>query len=1175
MQKRRSKLVWVVPRTEGTHIEIFFCQCYRHVSADKNGNSSNNIILCSLVLTVLVSFLLFILSGVVSGYCLMERRKRNWKKQKLPCAYYSATKQQLSVFGYHKAHLTSLTLSLFSIHSHSRILVIMFVKKLVEKASIKKPVGNSLDGLKASDVDPRLVFHQGVPSGGAKFAYDNIQKILALSTKDGRIKLFGKDNAQVLLESQGLMPSKFLQFIQNQGILINVTFNNHIEVWDIDKKLLSDVYIVKEEITCFSVIHHSLFMYVGFCNGNISVLMLDKEPWHVVPMKYTIPFSASYGNSTEESDDPAVTHILPQPAAESQRVLIIFRNGQIILWDIRQSKSIFRTAGKISQTRYDETKKVSSACWACSFGRKVVVGYSNGDLFIWSIPSLNTGNSLATDYSSQSTPIFKFNLGYKSDKTSIRSVKWIYAEGKASRLYVMGGSDYAPSNLVQVVLLNEHTESRTIKVGLHLSEGCIDMEIISSSSKHRQNYFILLGKSGHVYLYDDNLIERYLLQSQSKSSPSLPKEVVVKLPLVDSSITTTSKFISNNPNVFSSADEFYSQQVKNYPPLIPIETNLKDGINLSSANFTGFSNIKNLYITGHSNGAINFWDASCPLFTPILQLKQRSETDFSLSGVPLTELYFDSNSPLLVSGDQSGMVRIYRFKPEPYASNSFMTLTGSTKKGTDNVIQSMKFVKTSGAVICMNIDNSSRHLAVGSDQGNVSVINMDGPSLLYRKHIASEISAGIVSLQFKTCCLHGFEKNILAVGTKDSSIVALDGETGNSLSIGTIHPKKPSKAIFMKVLDGQGIPITGSVIKDGLGLREENRIEDAKQLYILLCSEKALYVYSFVHVVQGVKKVLHKKKFHSSSCCWASTIYGLSDISLILVFSSGKVELRSLPALSLVVETSIRGFTYSPPKLKSFSDSQICCSSKGDLVLVNGDQEIFVVSLLAQRNVFRLLDSVSCIYRKERMSPQEEPVPVPVIHQEKKKGIFSSVIKDFTSNKEKHVPLTEKEGPKERIWELSAIFSNENFACHNNDDTPTMDENQLELNIDDIDLDDHGEKRKEQSILGALNKKKLAGKFQSLKGRLKEMKGNSQNTSDKVGQQHEKDGALDQIKKKYGFSSFSNESIVAKRAQIKLHENTRQLQDINLRATDMQNTAKSFSSLAKRVLQTAEHDRRS
>jgi len=45
-------------------------------------------------------------------------------------------------------------------------------------------------------------------------------------------------------------------------------------------------------------------------------------------------------------------------------------------------------------------------------------------------------------------------------------------------------------------------------------------------------------------------------------------------------------------------------------------------------------------------------------------------------------------------------------------------------------------------------------------------------------------------------------------------------------------------------------------------------------------------------VFQGVKKVLYKKKFHSSSCCWASTFYTHSDVGLVLIFTSGKVELR-------------------------------------------------------------------------------------------------------------------------------------------------------------------------------------------------------------------------------------------------------------------------------------------
>ncbi|KAG5134466.1 hypothetical protein JHK82_025654 [Glycine max] len=940
-----------------------------------------------------------------------------------------------------------------------------------------KTSGNSSDGLKASDVDPRLVFHHGVPSGGAKFAYDTTLRILALATKDGQIKLYGKDNAQAMLESSEPLPSKFLQ------------------VWDIEKKLLSDVYIAKDEITSFTVIQHSLYMYIGHSNGNISVFKLDQEPsWHLAQMKYTIPLSASHGNS-EASDDTAVTHILPQPAADSKRVLIVFRNGQMILWDIRESRSIFRTGGNMLQPLHTETKKVTSACWVCPFGSKVVVGYNNGELFIWSIPSLNIGNGSASKSSNQNTPLLKLNLGYKSDKISIGSIKWVYAGGKASRLYVMGASDFATSNLLQVVLLNEQTEARTIKLGLHLSECCIDMEIISTSteqSKNKQDSFILLGKSGHLYLYDDSLIERYLIQCQSKSTPSLPKEVIVKLPLAESSITTA-KFISNNPNMLTSEDEYYRQLIKNCPLFVPVETNQKDGISLSSAKFTGFSNVQNLYITGHSNGTITFWDASCPIFTPILQLKQQSENDCSLSGIPLTALYFNSNSLLLVSGDQCGMVCIFRFKPEPYATNSFLSLTGGTKKGTDHIIQSVKRVKSNGAILSLNIDPSSMHLAVGSDQGHVSVFNIDGPTLLYQKHIASEISAGIISLQFLTSSLHGFGTNILAVGTKDSSVLALDKETGNTLGTGTIHPKKPSKALFMQVLDGQGEPINGSITEDGLELSERNHIEDAttKQLYILLCSEKALYVYSLVHAIQ-----------------------------------------------------------------------------------VNGGQEIFVVSLLVQRNIFRLLDSISCIYRKEMKLSQEELVPSPVIHKEKKKGIFSSVIKDFTGSKEKHAPILETEDTKESILELSAIFSNENFPCDaDNNDNLTVDEDEIELNIDDIDLDDHEEKRKDQSILGALNKKKLTGKFQVLKGRLKEMKGNIQKTSSKEKQQDEQAGSVDQIKKKYGFSS-SNETSVAKLAESKLQENMKKLQGINLRTTEMQDKAKSFSTLANQVLWTAEQERR-
>ncbi|XP_034683738.1 uncharacterized protein LOC117913008 isoform X1 [Vitis riparia] len=1052
----------------------------------------------------------------------------------------------------------------------------MFVKKLVEKAS-KKP-GGSLDGLKSQDVDPRLVFHYGIPGGSILFAYDSIQKILAIATRDGRIKLFGKDNTQALLESNETVPSKFLQFIENQGILLNVTAENHIEVWDIDKKLLSHVHVFKEEITSFMVMQRSFFMYLGDSSGNISVLKLEQEPCHMVQMKYTIPSTASHGNPTEVAGGTAVMHILPQPTAESKRVLIIFRDGLIVLWDIRESKVIFKTGVNMLQPLSHDTKTVTSACWACPFGGKVVVGYSNGDVFIWNvlhIPDPSNGAAADKDlYSSQSAPIYKLNLGYKLEKIPIASLKWAYADGKATRLYVMGGSDIQSTNLLQVILLNEQTESRTIKLGIHLPEPCVDMVIVSSSSeqsKHKQDSFLLLGKSGCMYAYDDYVIDRYLLQCQSRSSPSLPKEIMVKLPFSDSSITIA-KFITENPNFLNSSDEDYVSLAKSIPPFLPSEAKPKDETRLNSTNFGGFAKIKNLYITGHSNGAIYFWDLSCPFLLPIFSLKQQSEDDLSLSGTALTALYFDGHSRYLISGDQNGMVRIFKFKTEAYATaTSFMPLQGSTKKGSNHIIQSVKLIKVNGSVLSIDISRGSRHLAIGSDQGYVSLIDMESPSLLYQKLIESELSTGVISVRLETCILHGFEKNILAVATKDSSILALDSDTGNTLSTSMIHPKKPSKALFMQILDGHDAFGKRSYTSENLDLNKGNYIEDSKQLSLLLCSEKAAYVYSLTHVIQGIKKVHYKKKFNSSCCCWASTFYTPSDAGLVLIFTNGKIEIRSLPELSLLKETSIKGLAFSTSKSNSLSNSSVCSSRDGEIIVVNGDQEMFALSSLLQNEIYRLLDSARQVYRKDLVVSQEGLISGPLVHKEKKKGIFSSVIK---GGKTKHVPDMEAEDAKESIEELSSIFSVANFPSYaGKGDNLDLDEEEVELDIDDIDLEDPGEKPKGQNMMAALNKQKLTSKFQALKGKLKHVKLKNEKSSTKEEQQDEKAGAVDQIKKKYGFP-VSGESSVIKMAESKLNENLKKLQGISIKTTEMQDTAKSFSFMAKQVLR-AEQDKQS
>lgn len=1040
----------------------------------------------------------------------------------------------------------------------------MFVKKLVEKASLKKPGGNA-DSLKSDEVNPRTVFHYGLPSGCILLAHDPIQKILAMSTIDGRIKLFGQDNTQAVMESPETVPSKFLQFIHNQQFLINVNTKDHIEVWDIETKLLAHVHVYKEEITAFTVLQRTFYMYVGDSFGNVSVLKFEKEPCNLLQMKYRIPFSATHGNSIEDISDAAVMYILPQPAAESKRILIIYKSGFVTLWSIQDSKAIYTTGGTLMHSLNHDNKKVTAACWACPFGSKVVIGYSNGEILMWGVPVLHTTEP-STDKDlggTQSGPLFKLNLGYKLDKVPIARLKWTYADGKASRLYVLGASDFSSPNLLQVIIINDQIETRTTKLGIASPEPCVDMEIISSNSepnKHTEDCFLVVGKSGHVYLYDDLSIEKYLLQSQTRSPPSLPKEVKVRLPYADPCITVA-KFITDNPCMLSSSDEEYILLSKKIPSFLSFEAKQKDGS--SSTGFSSFSNFKNIYITGHSNGAINFWDASSPLLIPIVSINQQSEDDHSLSGVPLTALCYDMEARLLISGDQSGTVRIIKFKPEPYATeSSFLSLQGSSKKGS-NIIQNVKIMKINGAVLSIVTSHDSKHIAVGSDQGYVSVIDITGPTLLYERRIASELSTAVISLQFGMCSLHGFEKSVLMAATKDSSAWALESETGNILNTAAVHPKKPSKALLIQMLDEQGTSGRGSTGSRGGNSFDDGTVKDL----LLLCSEKAVYVYSLPHVVQGVKKVCYKKKFNSSVCCWASTC--CSDTGLLLVFTNGKIEIRSLPDLSLLKATTIRGLTLSTSKPNTLPDSSICASQNGDIIMVNGDQEVFIASVLLHREIFRHLDSATQVYNKDLIVPhgiQSDHV----IHKEKKKGIFSSMIK---GSKPKHEPETEHESARESFEELSTLFSVANFPFETETQEYNLTDDDDDLDIDDIDIDGPEEKRKGKTMMPALNKQKLTSKFNAFKGKLKEMNVKKEKVQVKEEPRDEKTGSVDQIKKKYGFS-LTGDTSAAKMAQNKLSDNIRKLKGINLKTAEMQDNAQTFSSMAKEMLRTAESDRR-
>ncbi|KAM2894700.1 hypothetical protein FF1_009906 [Malus domestica] len=70
------------------------------------------------------------------------------------------------------------------------------------------------------DLDLRVAVHYGIPSTASILAFDPIQRLLAIGTLDGRIKVIGGDGIEGLFISPKQLPYKYIEFLQNQGYLV-------------------------------------------------------------------------------------------------------------------------------------------------------------------------------------------------------------------------------------------------------------------------------------------------------------------------------------------------------------------------------------------------------------------------------------------------------------------------------------------------------------------------------------------------------------------------------------------------------------------------------------------------------------------------------------------------------------------------------------------------------------------------------------------------------------------------------------------------------------------------------------------------------------------------------------------------------------------------------------------
>ncbi|KAL2904507.1 Aspartate--tRNA(Asp/Asn) ligase [Bienertia sinuspersici] len=364
-----------------------------------------------------------------------------------------------------------------------------------------------------------------------------------------------------------------------------------------------------------------------------------------------------------------------------------------------------------------------------------------------------------------------------------------------------------------------------------------------------------------------------------------------------------------------------------------------------------------------------------------------------------------------------------------------MKRVGNSNKGKNNLIQSVKVIKVNGSVLSFSLNSSSKYLAVGSEQGHISVIDVEDFSILYQKQIGTELSADIL------------RKDYTSHHKRDSSLLALDADTGNTLSSSVVHPKKPSRAL-------------------------------------------------------------------------------------------------SLPDLSFVKDITLRSFASLPVKPITLPDYFTCSSADGEVIMMRGDQEIAVASMFLQNDKYKHLDSLSRVYDNYLTTLEDGSSSVSVHQKEKKKGMFGTLFKDVTGNKTNHGAGTDATHGKASFEELPDNLAVHSFPIQVEASANSASANHA-LETENVHLDI---------------------------GKLKQMTTKNEKPSTHEELQIEKTEAVDQIKKKYGFSSSSSnsESSVAEMTKNKLMENVKKLQGISMKTTEMLDNAQTFSSMAKEALRLAE-----
>ncbi|KAM3856200.1 syntaxin-binding protein 5 isoform 2-T2 [Vipera latastei] len=212
----------------------------------------------------------------------------------------------------------------------------------------------------------------GFPYQPSALAFDPVQKILAIGTQTGALRLFGRPGVECYCQHDSGAAVIQLQFLINEGALVSALADDTLHLWNLRQKrpaILHSLKFNRERITFCHLPFQSKWLYVGTERGNVHIVNVES----FTLSGYVIMWNKAIELSSKSHPGPVV-HISDNPMDEG-KLLIGFESGTVALWDLKSKKAEYR---------YTHDEAIHSVNWHHE-GKQFICSHSDGTLTIWNV----------------------------------------------------------------------------------------------------------------------------------------------------------------------------------------------------------------------------------------------------------------------------------------------------------------------------------------------------------------------------------------------------------------------------------------------------------------------------------------------------------------------------------------------------------------------------------------------------------------------------------------------------------------------------------------------------------------------------------------------------------------------------------------------------------------------